>query len=75
MGLNFGIKTKGYVGEIIYPAYNNTNKWYQKSRWDLIMKTDKENNILEKKYIWNYNTVRAIELILELMDIIEVNEE
>ena len=66
MGINFKKQTHGKVGEIIYPAYNNTNGFFKKPRWDLVMKVDKDGKILKVNYIWYYATVKAIELIQEL---------
>lgn len=51
------------VGDIIYPYYNKTSEWYKKSRWDLVVKVNKKGNPIDTRYIWNYATVRAIELI------------
>lgn len=66
MGINFQKKTHGKKGEIIYPAYNGTNGFWKQSRWDLIMKTDKLARILDVRYIYDFATVRAIQLIQEL---------
>lgn len=62
-GANFERETYGEVGEIIYPAYNNTNGWFKSSRWDLIEKVDKKGKIIKVSCIWDYSTVRAIELM------------
>jgi len=69
MGINFEPITKGKVGDIIYPAYNNTNGFWQRSRWDLVTKVDEYGNIIDKRYIWDIATVNAIELIKEFTDL------
>lgn len=57
----------GLIGEIIYPAHNGTSGWFQKPRWDLVTKIRKKDClILERMFIWDYATVKAIELIQEL---------
>ncbi len=66
MGINFKKTTKGQVGDIIYPAYNDTNGFLQTNRWDLIVEVDKDNNIIAVRYIWDCATVRAIELMQEI---------
>ncbi len=66
MGTNFKKRTKGIVGEIIYPAYNGTNGFWTRSRWDLVMEVDNEGNILDVRYIWDFATAEAIELMQEL---------
>lgn len=63
MGINFEKITKGKVGDIIYPAYNGTNGFWVESRWDLVVEVDKKGNIMDLRYIWDFSTVRAIELI------------
>ncbi len=63
MGLNFKKTTKGKVGDIIYPAYNETNGFWETARWDLVIKVDKNNNIIDVRYIWDIATVHAIELM------------
>ena len=63
MGTNFKKTTKGKVGDIIYPAYNDTNGFWVKSRWDLIIEVDKKGNIIDTRYIWDFATVKAIELM------------
>ncbi len=63
MAINFKIQRKGKVGEIIYPAYNGTNGFFIRSRWDLIVEVDEKGNIVHVRYIWDYATVQAIELI------------
>ena len=65
MGINFKPTTKGKVGDIIYPAYNNTNGFWQKPRWDLVTKVDKKGNILNRRYIWDVATVHAIRIMKE----------
>jgi len=67
-GFNFKKINIGKVGDIIYPAYNGTNGWFKSPRWDLIIKVDNKGNILDVRYIWDFSTVRAIELIKELGD-------
>ena len=63
MGRNFKIIRHGKVGDIVYPAYNGTNCWWKESRWDLITKVNGNGVIIGRQYIWDYATVRAIELI------------
>lgn len=63
MGTNFDKIEKGKIGDIIYPAYNGTNGFWERSRWDLVVNIDKKGNIIEVRYIWDFATVRAIELI------------
>ena len=63
MGIDFKPITKTNVGNIIYPVYNNTNGFWSKSRWDLVTKVDGNGNILDVRYIWDYSTVNAIELM------------
>ncbi len=65
-GLNFEETTHGKVGDIIYPAYNGTNGFCKKERWDLVMKVDKKGFIICVAFIWDFATIRAIELIQEL---------
>lgn len=62
-GLDFEYKTHGKVGEIISPAYNGTNGWFCNSRWDLVTKINKDGRIMNKSFIWDHATVRALELI------------
>ena len=66
--------THGKVGDIIYPAYNKTNGWFKKERWDLITKVNKEGYIFDRHFIWDYATVRAIEFI-QILDAIQEIEE
>lgn len=54
------------VGEIIYPHYNKTGTSFKKSRWDLILKVNDKGNPIETRFIWDFATVRAIELMQEL---------
>ncbi len=68
-GANYKIKRKGKIGEIIFPAYNGTNGWFKKSRWDLIKKVNKEGEIILTACIWNFEVVRAIELMQEVYDL------
>ena len=63
MGLNFKKITKAKVGNIIPPAYNGTNGFWQTPRWDLVIGVDKNNSITKVRYIWDYETVNAIELM------------
>lgn len=74
MGLNFKQTTKGKVGDIIYPAHNGTNGFWEKSRWDLVTKVDENNNIIDRRYIWECATVRAIELI-QLLNTLKSKED
>ncbi len=67
MGINFEKITKGKVGDIIYPAYNETNGFWQKPRWDLVVEVDDKNNIIDRRYIWDVSTVNAIKLTLYLL--------
>ena len=71
MGINFKQTTKGKLGDIIYPAYNGTNGFWQTSRWDLVTVVDKKGNIIGRRYIWNHATVRALELMREFKQIIQ----
>ena len=64
-GGNFNKTLKGKVGDIIYPAYNNTNGWFCKSRWDLVTKVTLYETIIDKQCIWDFSTVKALELIME----------
>ncbi len=57
---------KGKVGEIIYPLDNGTAGFFKKSRWDLVMETNKDGNITHVAYIDDWSVVRAIHLIQEL---------
>ncbi len=66
MAINFEKITRGKVGDIIYPAYNGTNGFWDKSRWDLVTRVDKDNKILDVYYILEHATVKAIELMQEL---------
>ena len=68
MAKNFEKTTKGEVGDIIPPAYNGTNGFWNKPKWDLITRVDIDNNILDVMYIWDIATVKAIELIQLLFD-------
>ncbi len=65
-GGNFEKTTHGKVGDIIYPANNETNGWFKKERWDLVTKVSSKGYILNKSYIWDYATVRTIELMRKL---------
>ena len=64
--MNLYNETKGKIGDIIYPAYNGTNGFWQRPRWDLVTKVDKKGNITDRRYIWDLATVKAIELIQDL---------
>lgn len=66
MAKNFEITLYGKVGDIIYPAYNGTNGFWQTPRWDLVIKVDEKDKIIDRRYIWDFATVKAIELIQEL---------
>lgn len=66
MGLNFKKTIHGEVGDIIYPAYNGTNGFWSSDRWDLVTRVDDDGRILDVSYIWEYATVKAIELMQEL---------
>ena len=68
MGKNFKSITNGKVGDIIYPAYNGTNGFWRKPRWDLIIRVDKEGGIIHVGYIWDFTTVRAIQLMQKLAE-------
>ena len=70
MGLNFEYITKGKCGDIIYPAYNGTNGFWSKSRWDLVIAIDKKGNIIGRRFIWDIATVKSLELMREFKDII-----
>lgn len=61
-GANFKYIRKGKVGDIIYPAHNNTNGWFKSPRWDLVTEVDKKGNIIIVNYIWDFSTVKALEL-------------
>lgn len=65
-GANFAKTKYGKVGDIIYPANNNTNGWFCKSRWDLVLEVDETGYITHRRHIWDYETVDAIECIEEL---------
>ncbi len=67
MGINFKETKSGAVGEIIYPAYNGTNGFWKKSRWDLIVKVDKKGSVVHIFCIWDFATVKAIQLMQELI--------
>jgi len=67
--MNLEKQTHGKVGEIVYPAYNGTNGWFQKPRWDLITEVDKDRKILDVRYIWDFATVKAIELMSDLYEL------
>ena len=66
MGRNFEPKFKGKVGDIIYPAYNYTNGFWQTPRWDLVLAVDKEGIIIRRRFIWEHATVDAIKCMQEL---------
>jgi len=66
MGRNFELKIKGKVGDIVYPAYNNTNGFWQTSRWDLVLAVNKEGEIIRRRFIWDHATVDAIKCIQEM---------
>lgn len=72
MGINFKQTTHGKVGDIIYPAYNNTNGFWIASRWDLVTLVNKDGEIMDRVYIHNYATVNAIELIQKYPKIIKL---
>lgn len=67
MGLNFERTIKAKVGDIIHPAYNGTNGFWKRSRWDLILAVNERGNISERRCIWNFNIVLAIQCVIELM--------
>ncbi len=69
-GANFPYTKYGKIGDIIYPAYNYTNGWFCKSRWDLVTEVDKDGSIIHVQYIWDSATVRAIELMKEFPEIL-----
>ena len=60
--------THGKVGDIIYPAYNKTNGWFAKGRWDVVLKVDKKGRIIAREFVWNHATIRAIEIIKKLKE-------
>lgn len=62
------------VGEVRYPAHNGTGKWWKEKRWDLITEVDKKGNIVNCYYMWSYDTVKAVELVLVLMALKDFNE-
>ena len=62
-GINFKQTRYGKIGDIIPPAYNGTNGWFKTSRWDMVTKIDKKGYIIGRSIIWDYATVRALELI------------
>lgn len=70
MGLNFEEKKTGKIGDIVYPAHNGTDGFWKKPRWDLITVVDKEGKIVERIYIWEYATVKALELLKEFPSIL-----
>ena len=65
--INPNTKKPWQIGEIRYPAYNDTSKWWKQARWDLITEVDTEGNIEHCYYMWSYETVKAVELIIILM--------
>ena len=60
---------KGKIGEIIYPEYNGTNGWFQKPRWDLVMKVNRDEEIISIRHLWSVYELRAVEAIQDLMEI------
>ncbi len=75
MGINFEKTVKGKVGDIIYPAYNGTNGFWQKLRWDLVIEVDEKGDILDVRYIWDVATVKAIELMQLLASLEQDKQE
>ena len=71
MGRNFTKTDYGKVGDIIYPANNDTNGFWQTSRWDLVTKVTKTGLIIGKSYIWDWATARAIQLMQEVYELRE----
>ena len=55
--------THGKVGDIIYPAYNGTCGFLKKPRWDVVMRVNKDGMILDRSCLWDYSSVRAIEVM------------
>ena len=69
-GANFKKKIDGLkVGDIIYPAHNGTNGWFCSPQWHLVSKVDKKGRLVCASIIYDYNVVRAIELIQETYDL------
>jgi len=65
MGINFEKTRKYKLGDIIYPAYNGTNGWLQKPRWDLVTGVDKKSNIITARSIHDYATIAALQILVE----------
>ncbi len=76
MGINFEQTTHGKIGEIIYPTHNGTNGFWEKTRWDVIVEVDSKGLIIDKRYVYDFATIKAIELIREFPKIIHnLNQE
>jgi hypothetical protein len=60
------METKCNVGDIIYPHYNGTNGFLKKPRWDLVYEVDNEGYPKGILYIWDYSTVKAIEVMQQI---------
>lgn len=51
------------VGDIVYPYYNGTTRWFKKPRWDVITQVSPDGTISEVHYLYNYEAARAIEIM------------
>lgn len=74
-GVNFKSTRKGKVGDIIFPAYNNTNGWFTTPRWDLVTEIDKKGKIIVVHYMWDFSTAKALELWMLLEEQKEVKKK
>jgi hypothetical protein len=66
MGINFTKTIQGKVGDIIKPAFNGTNGFFQKPEWHVVTKIDKDGYILDRAIVYDWETIRAIQIMQEL---------
>lgn len=66
---DYALKNKMKAGDIIYPHWNGTANWNRRTRWDVIIKISKTE--LETSCLYNYSSVRTIEVIKRLSAIVE----
>lgn len=65
------------VGDIIYPQYNGTAAFWKQSRWDLVMKVDKDGKAIHVRHLWSWSAVQAIKAMQDLykLTLIEHNDD
>lgn len=64
--MDFNYNRDYEVGDVIYPFYNSSNKWYKTKVWIVITAVDKNKRPLKWHYSYNKEIAELYSMIIKL---------